>query len=54
MSVVRTLRPIMRVHLQSNPALLAAWNSVSRVVRSHPAEGPEAPGTPTEPPTSGS
>ena len=54
MSAVRTLRPIMRVHLQSNPALLAAWNSVSRVVRSHPAEGPEAPGTPTEPPTSGS
>ena len=53
MSAVRALRPIMRAHFASDPALLAAWNSVSRVVRSHPAEAPEEPEAPANPPPSG-
>jgi hypothetical protein len=46
MRAVRILRPIMREHLKDDPALLAAWNSASRVARSAPAEAPAPPQPP--------
>jgi hypothetical protein len=33
MKIVRMLRPLMRVHLKADPALLAAWNLAARVER---------------------
>jgi hypothetical protein len=39
MKVVRTLRPLMRVHLKANAALLAAWNLAARVERAPRSSG---------------
>ena len=47
MKAVRTLRPIMRVHLKNDPALLAAWNAAARVERARPPE----PAPATAPPS---
>ena len=39
MRAVRTLRPLMRVHLKASPALLAAWNLAARVERAPRSSG---------------
>ena len=52
MKAVRTLRPLMRVHLKAQPALLAAWNLAARVERARRATAVEAP--PVVVPPSGS
>lgn len=56
MKAVRALRPIMRVLLRDNEALLAAWTLASRVERP-PSSTPQPPATPPPPagdPPSGS
>jgi hypothetical protein len=55
MKVVRTLRPLMRVHLKGQPALLAAWNLAARVERPPKrATAPTPPPPPVVEPPSGS
>jgi hypothetical protein len=57
MKAVRTLRPLMRVHLKTQPALLAAWNLAARVERPPKASGSGSGGTtppPVLPPPAGS
>jgi hypothetical protein len=51
MKAVRTLRPIMRAHLKAQPALLAAWNTASRVARSTPAAEAGTATPPATPPS---
>ena len=53
MRAVRTLRPLMRVHLKAQPALLAAWNLAARVERVPRTSGTGSGGS-TPPPPSGS
>ena len=52
MKAVRTLRPLMRVHLKAQPALLAAWKLAARVERAARAAAVETP--PVVVPPSGS
>jgi hypothetical protein len=44
MRAIRTLRPLMRVHLRGSEALLAAWNLAARVERAPRRSGSGSPG----------
>ena len=53
LKTIRTLRPLMRVHLKADPALLAAWKLAARVER--PPKSAKTPAPPAQnPPASGS
>ena len=54
MRAVRTLRPLMRVHLKAEPALLAAWNLAARVERPPKRATAPTPPPPVVEPPSGS